>query len=56
MKRITYAISLSLICALLLAGCGSQSRPAQTPEETIDTAFSALKDLDMATFLSLIHI
>ncbi len=50
MKRITYAISLSLICALLLAGCGSQSRPAQTPEETIDTAFSALKDLDMATF------
>ena len=50
MKRITYAISLSLICALLLTGCGGQNRPVQTPEETIDTAFCALKDLDMATF------
>lgn len=50
MKRITYAISLSLICALLLTGCGGQTRPIQTPEETIDTAFSALKELDMDTF------
>lgn len=50
MKRITYAISLSLICALLLTGCGGQDRPVQTPEETINTAFGALKDLDMATF------
>lgn len=50
MKQITYAIGLSLICALLLSGCGSQGRADQTPEETIDTAFSALKELDMDTF------
>lgn len=50
MKRITYAIGLSLICALLLTGCGGQDRPVQTPEETINTAFGALKDLDMSTF------
>lgn len=48
MKRI---ISLSLICTLLLMGCGSaQKHSAQTPEETINTAFAALKELDMATF------
>lgn len=48
MKRM---ISLSLICAMLLMGCGSQRGfAAQTPEETINTAFSALKNLDMETF------
>ncbi len=48
MKRI---IGLTLICALLLTGCGGQSKIAmQTPEETIDTAFNALKELDMDTF------
>ncbi len=48
MKRL---IGLSLICALLLTGCGEQSKVAmQTPEETIDTAFTALKELDMDTF------
>lgn len=48
MKRI---ISLSLICTLLLMGCGgAPKRSAQTPEETINAAFTALKELDMATF------
>lgn len=49
MKRI---LSLSLICAFLLTGCGGgQAQIAvQTPEETIDTAFTALKELDIDTF------
>lgn len=49
MKRI---LSLSLLCAFLLTGCGGGQAQitAQTPEETIDTAFIALKELDMDTF------
>ncbi len=48
MKRL---IGLSLLFAFLLTGCSGQPQPAmQTPEETIDTAFTALKELDMDTF------
>ena len=48
MKRL---IGLSIICAMLLTGCGgSTSIAVQTPEETINTAFTALKELDMNTF------
>ena len=43
-------IGLSLIVALLLTGCGSSKPAMQTPEETINTAFTALKELDMDTF------
>ena len=49
MKRL---IGLSLLCVFLLTGCGTSQAKAttQTPEETIHTAFTALKELDMATF------
>lgn len=50
MKKIRYVISLSLICTLLLTACGGTDRPVQTPQETIDTAFTALRELDMETF------
>lgn len=51
MKRIVYVISLSLVCALLVTGCGAQRQiPASTPEETVEVAFSALKQLDIETF------
>lgn len=47
MKRL---IGLSLILALLLTGCGGAQPAVQTPEDTINTAFTALKELDMDTF------
>ena len=49
MRRV---IALSLLCALLFTGCRSASAElsAQTPEDTIHTAFTALKELDMDTF------
>lgn len=48
MKRL---IGLSIICAMLLTGCGGGTSIAvQTPEDTINTAFTALKELDMNTF------
>ena len=48
MKRL---IGLSLILALLLTGCGGVEKVSvQTPEDTINTAFTALKELDMDTF------
>lgn len=50
MKRITLLTSITLILALLLSGCGGPVRPEQTAEETINTAFTALRDLDMVTF------
>lgn len=50
MKKIICAISLSLICTLFLSACNSTQRIEQTPEETVQTAFTALKDLDMKTF------
>ena len=43
-------IGLSLLVALLLTGCGGGKPAMQTPEETINTAFTALKELDMDTF------
>ena len=52
MNPLKQIISLSLICALVLTGCGGAgTKPkAQTPEDTIQTAFTALKELDMETF------
>ena len=48
MKRL---IGISLILALLLTGCGGGEKiSVQTPEDTIHTAFTALKELDMDTF------
>lgn len=50
MKRFTLFTGITLILALLLSGCGGPVRPEQTTEETINTAFTALRDLDMVTF------
>ena len=52
MNPLKQIIILSLICALVLTGCGGAgTKPkAQTPEDTIHTAFTALKNLDMETF------
>ncbi len=48
MKRL---IGLSLILVLFLTGCGGgEQSSVQTPEDTINTAFTALKELDMDTF------
>ena len=45
-------ISTSLICGVLVTGCGADvaKYSAQTPEEAINTAFTALRELDMQTF------
>lgn len=45
-------IGASLICAVLVTGCASNVaiQKAQTPEDAINIAFSALKELDMNTF------
>lgn len=47
MKRF---IGLSLLCIFLLTGCAGSNPAMQTPEDTIQTAFTALKELDMDTF------
>lgn len=45
-------ISTSLICTMLLTGCGTNAakQNAQTPESAINTALFALRELDMTTF------
>ena len=45
-------ISTSVICAMLVTGCGADGAKAraQTPEDTIHTALTALRELDMETF------
>lgn len=45
-------IGASLICAVLVSGCTSNTirQKAQTPEDAIHIAFTALKELDMETF------
>ena len=45
-------ISTSVICAMLVTGCGADGSKArvQTPEDTIHTALTALRELDMETF------
>jgi len=45
-------ISTSLICALLVTGCGTGTagQRAQTPEDAINIALTALRELDMETF------
>jgi len=45
-------ISTSLICALLVTGCGTGAagQQAQTPENAINIALTALRELDMETF------
>lgn len=50
MKKIICAISLSLVCTLFFSACNNSERPEQTPEETVQTAFTALQDLDLTTF------
>ena len=48
MKRL---IGISLLLTILLTGCsGGEKTSVQTPEDTINTAFTALKELDMDTF------
>ncbi len=45
-------VSASLICAMLVTGCGSDitKQKAHTPEDAINIALTALKELDMETF------
>lgn len=45
-------VSTSLICAVLVTGCGADTakQKAQTPEDAIHIALTALKELDMKTF------
>ena len=52
MSLLKNIICLSLICAVLITGCGVSDAgyKAQTPEDAIHTALTALKKLDMETF------
>lgn len=52
MNPFKYIVSTSLICTMLITGCGADGakQKAQTPEDTINTALSALRELDMETF------
>ena len=52
MNPFKHIISTSLICAMLVTGCGAgqANKQTETPEKTINTAFQALKELDMETF------
>lgn len=52
MNPIKNIISTSLICTMLVTGCGTDAakQHTQTPEEAIHVAFTALKELDMDTF------
>lgn len=45
-------ISTSLICTMLVTGCGSNvaKQKTQTPEDAINIALTALRELDMETF------
>ncbi len=45
-------VSTSLICGILVTGCGADAAKhhAETPEEAIHTALTALRELDMQTF------
>ena len=50
MKGLVYLITVPLLSLLLLTGCGGQSPQQQSPEDTVNTAFTALKELDIETF------
>ena len=52
MNPFKHIISTSLICAMLVTGCGAEGAKgqAQTPEDAIQTALTALRELDMETF------
>ena len=52
MSPFKYIVSASLICAMLVTGCGTDmaKQKAHTPEDAINTALTALKELDMETF------
>ena len=52
MNPFKYIVSTSLICTLLITGCGAESakQNAHTPEDAINTALTALRELDMETF------
>ena len=50
MKGLAYLITVPLLSLLLLTGCGGQSPQQQSPEDTVNTAFTALKELDIDTF------
>ena len=52
MNPFKHILSTSLICAMLVTGCGAEGAKgqAQTPEDAIQTALTALRELDMETF------
>ena len=52
MNPFKHIISTSLICAMLVTGCGAEGAKGQahTPEDAIQTALTALRELDMETF------